>query len=76
VHWESISGFTGARAAVWRPCDDGEETTEEVLGAGSAWVRREGKESRERCSEDRVGYRPFIGGQRHRGFMAGVNASA
>jgi hypothetical protein len=33
VHGESISGLTGARAAVWRPGDGGKETTEEALGA-------------------------------------------
>jgi hypothetical protein len=29
---------------------------------GSAWARREEKESRERCGEDWVGHHPFIGG--------------
>jgi hypothetical protein len=58
VHRESISGLIGARAAVWRPSDSGEETTEEALGAGGAWVRRE-EESGERCSGGRRGS-PFI----------------
>jgi hypothetical protein len=40
-HEESISGFTEARAAAWRPGNDGEEMAEEVLGAGGAWARRE-----------------------------------
>jgi hypothetical protein len=54
VHGEFIKGLTGARAAVWRPGDGGEETTEEALSASSAWARREEKESVERCSEDRA----------------------
>jgi hypothetical protein len=52
VHGESISGLTGARAAVWRPGDGGKETTEEALGAGIAWEWRDEKESGERCGED------------------------
>jgi hypothetical protein len=43
VHGESISGLTGARAAVWRPGDDGEEMAEEALNADGTWAqRREG----------------------------------
>jgi hypothetical protein len=42
-------GLTRARAAVWRPVNDGEEITEEELGAGGAWARRGEKESRESC---------------------------
>jgi hypothetical protein len=49
VHGESISGLTGARAAMRRPSDGGEETVEEALGVGGAWARREEKESGERC---------------------------
>jgi hypothetical protein len=78
VHGESISGLTGARAAVWRLGNSGEEMEEEALGVGRAWARREEKESGERYGEDRVGHRPFIRGRgvrRHQGFMAGVNAS-
>jgi hypothetical protein len=55
VHGESISGLTGAWATVWRPGDSGEETVEEVLGVGSAWARREEKESGERCGGGRWG---------------------
>jgi hypothetical protein len=79
VHGESISGLTRAWAAMWRLGEGGQETVEEVLGAGSAWARREEKESGERCGEDRVGHHPFIGGRRgrmHRGFMDSFNASA
>jgi hypothetical protein len=43
VHDESISGLTGARATVWRPGNDGEETAEEVIGVGSARAWREGE---------------------------------
>jgi hypothetical protein len=53
VHGESTSGLTEARAAVWRPIDDGEEMAEEALGAGGAWAWREEKESGERCGEER-----------------------
>jgi hypothetical protein len=49
VHGESISGLTGAQAAVWRPGDSGEETAEEALGVGSARAWREEKESGEMC---------------------------
>jgi hypothetical protein len=38
VHGESTSGLTGARAAVWRPIDGGEEMVEEALGLGGDWV--------------------------------------
>jgi hypothetical protein len=79
VHRESISGLTGARVAVWRAGNGGEETTEEALGAGNAWARRDEKESGERCGKDQAVHRPFIGGRTagmHRGFMAGINASA
>jgi hypothetical protein len=62
---ESISGLTGARAAVWRPGDGGEEMVEEVLGVGGAWARREEKESGERCSGGWRGS-PFIYGPRGR----------
>jgi hypothetical protein len=37
---------------------------DEALGAGDAWAQREEKERGERCGEDRVGHRPFIGGLR------------
>jgi hypothetical protein len=33
----------------------GEETIEEVLGAGGAWAQREEKRSEERCSGERRG---------------------
>jgi hypothetical protein len=59
VHWESISGLTGAWAEGWRPGDGVEETAEEALGAGSAWAWREEKESGERCGGGRRGS-PFI----------------
>jgi hypothetical protein len=59
VHRESILGLTGARAAVWRSGDSGEETVEEALGAGSTWARREEKESGERCDGERRSS-PFI----------------
>jgi hypothetical protein len=52
LHGESISGLTGARAATWRPGDDGEE----VAGA---WARREEKEDGERSGGGRRGS-PFI----------------
>jgi hypothetical protein len=45
VHGVSTSGLTGARAAMWRLVDDGEEMAVEVLGAGGAWAQREKKES-------------------------------
>jgi hypothetical protein len=64
VHGESISGLTGARAAVWRSGNSGEEMVEEALSAGRAWAQREEKESRERYGEDRVGHHPFIRGRR------------
>jgi hypothetical protein len=59
VHVESISSLTRARAAVWRPGDDGEEAAVEVLDAGSTWAWREEKESRERCHGGRQSS-PFI----------------
>jgi hypothetical protein len=62
LHRESISGLTGARATVWRPGDDGEEAMVVALGGAGACERREEKESGERCGEDQVGHRPFIGG--------------
>jgi hypothetical protein len=49
VHGESISGLTGAWAAMWWPVNSGEEMAEEVLGVGDAWAWREEKESEERC---------------------------
>jgi hypothetical protein len=55
VHGESISGLTGARAAVWRPGDGGEETVEVVLSVGNAQARREEKESGEMCGGGRRG---------------------
>jgi hypothetical protein len=50
-----------------------------VLGVCGTWAWREEKESGERCDEDWVGHRPFIGGPKGGGrrvFMAGVNALA
>jgi hypothetical protein len=46
---ESISGLTGARVAVWRPGDGGEEMVDEALDTCGAWACREEKKSRERC---------------------------
>jgi hypothetical protein len=63
VHGESISGLTGARVAVRRPGDGGEEMVEEALGAGGTWAWREEKESGERCGGERRSS-PFIYGLR------------
>jgi hypothetical protein len=59
VHGESISGLTGAWVVARWPGDSGEETVEEVLGAGGAWARREEMESGERCGGERRSS-PFI----------------
>jgi hypothetical protein len=50
VHGESTSGLTGARAAVWRSVDGGEEMTEEALGLICGMKRgRGGNSQRMRC---------------------------
>jgi hypothetical protein len=63
VHVESISGLTGARAAVWRLGDDSEETTEEALGVGSTWAQRE-EESGERCGGGQRRFSLYIGAEK------------
>jgi hypothetical protein len=59
VNGESISGLTGARVAVWRLCNGGEEVAVKGPGAGNTWVRREEMKNGERCGGERWGS-PFI----------------
>jgi hypothetical protein len=52
---ETVSGLTGARAAVWRPNDVSEEVAVVALGVVGAWAREEEKESGRRCGGGRRG---------------------